>query len=195
MNAQAVVLAPPAPDNGKHFLFVYGTLKKGFGNHTLLSTATFVRTAVLEGFRMKACGRAFPAIFRSPDKYHRVYGEIYEVDEPTLRRTDILEGVGSGFYSRIEETTLTGERVYTYIQDAPSHSYDGIVGGDWRGPETATYPVTLGRDTTYRPYMPQPEVTRVEALYETKVLQPALPNVVWEHGETDPIDEETKTGP
>ncbi len=73
------------------YLFVYGTLMKGFGNHHLLESSTFIGTArTCEKYAMYATG--FP--FVNPNIPRTVIsGEVYLVEsEEVLHRLDQLEG-------------------------------------------------------------------------------------------------------
>ena len=56
-------------------VFVYGTLKRGHGNHVLLRGSDFLG----------------PSFSKSPGTT-RVIGELYNVDELTLNHLDMLEG-------------------------------------------------------------------------------------------------------
>ena len=83
----------------KHRVFVYGTLKRGIHNHHLLEQSTFVGNAyTVDTFRMFHVG--FPIIFfdNHPDA-KSVFGEVYDVDDDTLKRLDRLESEGS-MYNR-----------------------------------------------------------------------------------------------
>lgn len=70
-------------------LFVFGTLKAGFGNHVVMQRAggELVGTAVLPGYEMFSFG-GFPGI--RPKKGAVVHGELYAVK--SLRPLDSLEG-------------------------------------------------------------------------------------------------------
>lgn len=73
-------------------LFVYGTLKKGFGANDLLQPATLVAEDVpIRGFSMYSNG-SFPMVVKSRNPKDTVYGEIWEIHENTLRRLDSYEG-------------------------------------------------------------------------------------------------------
>ncbi len=76
---------------GEHTVFVYGTLKLGYGNNRLLTASTFVgQGRTTQPYWMLATG-GFPVVF--DDRHHHpVLGEIYECDERTLTRLDGLEG-------------------------------------------------------------------------------------------------------
>jgi len=78
-------------------VLVYGSLKKGFGNHHILENARFLGKAVTSPeFTMLHLG-GFPGIVRGGET--AITGEVYEVDAATLRRLDRLEG-HPNFYRR-----------------------------------------------------------------------------------------------
>jgi len=81
-----------------HNVFVYGSLKQGFGNHRLLSFSQFLGEATTKDshFSMISLG-GFPGVF--DDGESRISGEVYRVNDSTLRNLDGLESEGS-FYSR-----------------------------------------------------------------------------------------------
>lgn len=86
-------------------LFVYGTLKKGFGNHHYLADARFLCTArTVEKYAMYVNG--IPFVVRTP-KVSQIIGELYEIDDETMDRIDRLEGHPK-FYCR-EKTTIETE--------------------------------------------------------------------------------------
>lgn len=88
------------------FLFVYGTLKRGYGNNRLLDNAAFLGTAQVRGFKIYHLG-GFPGVHVSPDLDDMVYGELYRVDNDyDVARLDRLEGVNHqspkhGMYHRM----------------------------------------------------------------------------------------------
>lgn len=84
----------------EYILFVYGSLKRGFGNHRLMTDAVYLGPGVIEGYDMYSL-RYFPAIVEGNDE---VYGELYKVSEKELAAIDELEGYSSkddtGMYIR-----------------------------------------------------------------------------------------------
>ena len=88
--------------NHHHLVFVYGSLKRGFGNHRVYLQDT-KGTVFLGGhktkqqvFLMESLG-AFPAVC---DKgFYKIEGELYKVTGHTLSRLDHLESNGR-FYQR-----------------------------------------------------------------------------------------------
>ena len=93
-------------------VFVYGTLRSGFGNNRLLVAATKVGAAVTRtAFNVTNCGFPFAteeALDGDPGL--PLLGEVYEVDEATQHRLDQLEG-HPHFYERVQRSVelLTGE--------------------------------------------------------------------------------------
>jgi gamma-glutamylcyclotransferase (GGCT)/AIG2-like uncharacterized protein YtfP len=92
---------------------VYGTLKRGEGNHRLLSTSELVTTSLTPpNYGLVDLG-AFPGLIPGEDK---VVIEVYKVNNHTLSRLDSLEGHPT-FYERKEvDVVVNGntEKVWVY---------------------------------------------------------------------------------
>ena len=70
-------------------IFVYGTLRKGFHNHRLLKNSTFIgKGRTKKKYKMTVNGIPFVS---EKEGISHIVGEVYEVDEKTLKRLDILE--------------------------------------------------------------------------------------------------------
>ena len=86
----------------RHRVFVYGSLKRGFHNNRFLTESRFIgeRLTEDETFVMHSLG-GFPGVLISfnTGESAAVQGELYEVDERTLARLDMLESNGH-FYNR-----------------------------------------------------------------------------------------------
>ena len=97
--------------NPRQMVFVYGSLKRGFGNHYFLHNAKFcgITETVDSAFRMHSMG-AFPAVTETSEKGYHITGELYEVDADTMRELDKLEGNGV-FYSRKRVRVYTVEGI------------------------------------------------------------------------------------
>lgn len=80
----------------KQHVFVYGTLKEGFGNHRVLSSSRKVGEAITCSDSYSMIDGGFPTVVLG-GKFH-VKGELYEVvDERVMRNLDMLEGVPTLF--------------------------------------------------------------------------------------------------
>lgn len=80
-------------------VFVYGTLKKGYGNNVLLNGTKFIEERTLKGYKLYDAG--FPVA--APSEGNSIKGEVYELPEnsPNLQWLDRLEGNGR-MYNRTE---------------------------------------------------------------------------------------------
>ena len=119
----------------KHLIWVYGTLKRGKGNHRFLSEggATFLGNARTEpAFTMLHLG-GFPGVVRAGKTV--VHGELYEVNDEILGRLDRLEG-HPNFYQRqqlsvvLEDGSTKGTEGY-FLPDSWLSRAKVIEGGVW----------------------------------------------------------------
>jgi gamma-glutamylcyclotransferase (GGCT)/AIG2-like uncharacterized protein YtfP len=128
-------------------IFVYGTLKHGFGNNRLLNGADFIGAAsTVRPFVLLDSG--FPVLTPVGTGNMRVRGEVYEfIDARILKQLDRLEGEGR-MYDRklIDVVDDDGNEieVWAYIgcEDAFNHNPLGL---HW-----------LGRDGTFDFAYPKP---------------------------------------
>jgi gamma-glutamylaminecyclotransferase len=117
-------------------VFVYGTLKKGFSNHSIIMTSPFVKEAATKPeFTMITLG-GFPGILANGNT--SIIGEVYEVSEFTLDRLDKLEG-HPNWYRRTPITLLDGDEVETYIYLHKERTQEIIDSGFWDGTRKRTY--------------------------------------------------------
>jgi gamma-glutamylcyclotransferase (GGCT)/AIG2-like uncharacterized protein YtfP len=124
-------------------VFVYGTLKNGYGNHRILQQgeADFIGEDTVYGITlyMPAAG-SYPTAVRSKGRH--VHGEVYEVDARTFRHLDGLEGYPY-MYDRTEVQTKGGHTVWVYV--APSGGIIPVfgqlvnIGSRWDGFEPENY--------------------------------------------------------
>lgn len=121
-------------------VFVYGTLKFGYGLNRVLSRgdAEFLWEATLDGYEMYDLG-AFPAIMEGVGGLVR--GEVYDVPLSLMPRLDRIEGA----YDRVmvgvqpKRKKPSGvippiETVYTYVfknQEIAKLYYRKIPEGEW----------------------------------------------------------------
>lgn len=101
-------------------IFVYGTLKKGKHNHSIIKGSKLIGNGVIRGYKLYHTPYGFPAIFKCDDKNEIVVGEIYEVTEEVARDVDMLEG----YFSPNNPRNLY-EKMYTVdiIRDIPIEVY------------------------------------------------------------------------
>lgn len=106
-------------------VFVYGTLKKGFSNHRVLNNSKFLGAAYTQEKFSLYCNGFFPYIVKERDSNINVHGEVYGVDDKTLRSLDALEGYNqkstTNLYDRqIHQVYLNNKdlmEVYIYVLD------------------------------------------------------------------------------
>ena len=80
-------------------VFVYGTLKEGYSNHSCLRNSPKITEGWLYGFQMWES--YIPYVRKINDPESKVYGEVYEVTQDILiNNLDVLEG-HPYFYERI----------------------------------------------------------------------------------------------
>lgn len=93
----------------KQLLFVYGSLKRGFSRHEVLSNQRYLGTAATVPKYSMYQYSSFPALVES-ESGCSVIGELYEVNIECLTETDIIEGCREGVFERkaveLEEITL-----------------------------------------------------------------------------------------
>jgi gamma-glutamylcyclotransferase (GGCT)/AIG2-like uncharacterized protein YtfP len=89
---------------------VYGTLKKGFNNHRLLSEAKFIG----EGLTIPTYGMylsGFPVLMEGHGQQGRVKCELYEINSRILQNLDALESNGR-MYNRSMTTVLMKDGIH-----------------------------------------------------------------------------------
>jgi gamma-glutamylcyclotransferase (GGCT)/AIG2-like uncharacterized protein YtfP len=81
-------------------IFVYGTLKRGCGNHWFLAGQKLVGAArTVPGFLLYELD-GYPGMVTQADSPSSVAGEVWSVDPECLNRLDELEGTDQGLYRR-----------------------------------------------------------------------------------------------
>lgn len=100
----------------KSKVFVYGTLMRGYGNHSLLNNSSYLGEGQLQGYSMYHVS-SFPGIVKS-DTNNCIKGELYEVTPEELKRLDRLEGEGHLYKRVTEEIKMAGQglvHAFTYV--------------------------------------------------------------------------------
>lgn len=110
---------------------VYGSLRRGMGNHDLLSNnrAEFLGEEVVPGYNMISL-HAYPAILNSENQENKITIEVFSVDEDCFKRLDWLEGYPTHYNRQLQETSHGDAWIYFYDRDL-SLSDDVVESGDW----------------------------------------------------------------
>lgn len=114
-------------------IFVYGTLKRGGGNHAFLAGQRFLGEArTVPGLTLYSLGE-YPGMVRAPGDTAGVTGELWMVDDPCLAELDRLEGLAEGLYERVDvvlaPNPLAGS-AQTYLYLRPHHGLPPV-GDHW----------------------------------------------------------------
>lgn len=100
-NASYTPDLPELMQKDSHYVFVYGTLKKGFRNHRILEIEEYVGPgSTLNNYSMlvtKNTKAPFPIVFPDgrADRRGAIYGEIFKVRPRVIRELDYLESNGT----------------------------------------------------------------------------------------------------
>lgn len=113
-------------------IFVYGTLKRGYGNNRLLDGAKFISEAHTPAeYTMVSLG-GFPGVIRGGET--SIVGELWEVEDPIqLARIDRLEG-HPNFYERHEVPVKVGDgddAAWIYLLDDSYRKHNPVESGVW----------------------------------------------------------------
>lgn len=101
-------------------VFVYGTLKKGRGNHSILGDATFIGKGVTVEDSYTMYNGGYPMV-TSDGKFH-VSGELYDVDNPkTLKNLDLLEGHPNFFRRTDVSVRVNSDTFDAFMYTVPRH--------------------------------------------------------------------------
>ena len=110
----------------QHLLFVYGTLRRGECNHHLLEHAQLLGNhETLPEYTLYDLG-AYPAVIEG---HSSILGEVYLIDDTTLKAVDRLEDVPVEYRREQIETPFGLAWIYLY-QDVSQLS-EMISSGDW----------------------------------------------------------------
>src|SRR5262245_31024731 len=95
-------------------LFIYGTLKRGMNNHSLLAGQTFLQTAKTKPlYRLLDLG-PYPGLIATDKHGLAISGELWDVDQSSLQRLDSFEGVPTLFERRAVQIDSFSAEVQSY---------------------------------------------------------------------------------
>jgi gamma-glutamylaminecyclotransferase len=119
----------------KHIVFVYGTLKRGYGNNRLLSNATFLGEGETEGRFGLYNGSGFPFVSKNASVFSNIRGDVYAINDSELERLDRLEG-HPNFYKReqapvILQNAKSFHRIYAWVYFNPNPRGEENPTGNW----------------------------------------------------------------
>jgi gamma-glutamylcyclotransferase (GGCT)/AIG2-like uncharacterized protein YtfP len=109
-------------------VFVYGTLKQGGANHSVLQGARLEGPALLEGWRLYDLG-PYPCVVEGPGT---VSAEAYQISQSILPRLDALEGYPS-LYNRRLVRDQTGREGWLYFMETLPPGAQRVASGRWEG--------------------------------------------------------------
>lgn len=120
----------------KTYVLVYGTLRQGGYNHSLMGEAELLTSLKLAGFKMVSLG-SYPAIYMDSQAEELIHAELYAVDATIFARLDRLEGYPE-FYNRsqVEVSLTNGQPINAWIYHMSKQELSGkekVKGGDWLG--------------------------------------------------------------
>lgn len=111
-------------------VFVYGTLRKDDYNHIFLENSEFIKYTKTKPEWIFYDLGGFPAAVEGGNI--SILGELYDVDEYTLGRLDVLESHPE-FYVRRKILLEDDEEVFAYImRSAYCEGCRLIESGDWK---------------------------------------------------------------
>lgn len=117
-------------------VFVYGTLKQGYGNHAAIEGSKFLGYATITGPYEFVNLSWYPAVCQLPpdSPVREIGGEVYEVDHDTLGTLDIIEGHPS-YYCREKRMTSLGNKAWVYMLPAEMAAREKVSSLFWRQTE------------------------------------------------------------
>ena len=106
-------------------IFVYGTLKRGYGNNRILDNSEFLgEVLTAPNYDLRASG--IPFLMHGD---YAIRGEVYEAEEAAVHRMDLLEG-HPNFYRRGDILLDEGESmegVQAYFFNEINTTYANLV--------------------------------------------------------------------
>lgn len=111
-------------NSDNHLVFVYGSLKSGYDNHSVIEEASLIGEVItVDSYDMYLSG--FPYLTKF-GKTSRIHGELYEVTDSHLKGPlDTLEGHPDFYEREMIDVEINGEIVsawtYIYKQNNISH--------------------------------------------------------------------------
>jgi|TARA_B110000908_G_scaffold36340_1_gene43566 gamma-glutamylcyclotransferase (GGCT)/AIG2-like uncharacterized protein YtfP len=100
---------------------VYGTLKKGYGNHRLLESSTFIGSGeTVNKYRLCISGLPF-LIAGESSEGHNIDVEVYDCNAFEMYDLDLLEGHPRFYKRELTEVKVNGESVSAWVYFVPDN--------------------------------------------------------------------------
>lgn len=113
----------------KNIVFVYGTLRKNLGWNHLLKNSEFIGEGISqEKYSMYA--DSIPYVVES-EKYVSITGEVYLVDDSTLKILDQLEGHPNWYKRKEIPISINNSLMNCWIYFYPNPKGERISSGDY----------------------------------------------------------------
>eukprot|EP00922_Rhytidocystis_sp_ex-Travisia-forbesii_P028201 GHVS01041399.1.p1 GENE.GHVS01041399.1~~GHVS01041399.1.p1 ORF type:complete len:260 (+),score=50.79 GHVS01041399.1:219-998(+) len=96
--------SPSSPSPSHHYIFVYGTLKRGFRNHYNMDRIQYACSGVTVDklpLYMDAQQRNRPCLANVKGVGHHVRGEVYRVTQQQLEELDVFERVPTHYHREL----------------------------------------------------------------------------------------------
>ena len=113
----------------KIYVFVYGTLRRGFENHYLLKNSKFIGYGITKE-KYSLYVDSIPYVVKIP--YCQIKGEVYEVDKNTLIALDELEGHPDFYRRELIDVIVNGKTIKAWIYFYPYPRGKLIKSGDYK---------------------------------------------------------------
>jgi len=107
-------------------IFVYGTLKKGFYNHSCLgNNCKFLGNKKILGYTLHDTGKGYPAAVETKNKF--ITGELYDISPTQYKSIKAME-LGAGY----EEKTKNDIKFFIYPNSRIDKLYHApAIGEKW----------------------------------------------------------------
>jgi gamma-glutamylaminecyclotransferase len=115
------------------YIFVYGSLKTGFGNHWLLSEKGLVGEGATASGIVLHCDGGFPFAVRGDGV---AYGEVFQITSSILDDMDYLEGHPAWYKREMVEIALENGEIHDawiYLNPQEAKSLPALSSGRWEG--------------------------------------------------------------
>lgn len=94
-------------------VFVYGTLMKERSNNRLLVKQECIGKGLLKGYEMYEVNECYPGIV--PCDNGVIMGEVYQIDNQTLKTLDRFEADGNLYIRKFEKVIVNDQEIKAFV--------------------------------------------------------------------------------